>query len=274
MKKRLLIIGKNSFIASNLFLSLKKKVKIKKIKYSEFINLSKKFLSKFEYILNCSLHKNYVTNKYNIKYDLDYHILRKIKNLNINYIFLSSRKVYKPRLNTRETAKFLPRDNYAKNKIISENYVKKFLPNNFLILRISNVVGLRLIKNNKSHNLFLDNFIFNVKNDSLIKHKNVFKDFISVNQFSQIFLKIIKNNLHGIFNISLGKKVYVSEILRWLISSNKDLRYFKKIYDKNYNFDSFTLDNTKIKKALNIVIRKKDLKTDCLRLSKKIFSKN
>ena len=107
-KMRLLIIGKNSFIASSIFLKLKNKIYIKKIKYSEFIKKSKKFLSKFKYILNCSLHKNYVLNKYKKKYDLDYYILRKIKNLNINYIFLSSRKVYSPKQNIRETEKISP----------------------------------------------------------------------------------------------------------------------------------------------------------------------
>jgi dTDP-4-dehydrorhamnose reductase len=272
-KLRLLIIGKNSFIASSIFLKLKNKIYIKKIRYSEFIKKSKKFLSKFEYILNCSLHKNYVLNKYKKKYDLDYYILTKIKNLNINYIFLSSRKVYNPKENIRETEKISPQDNYAKNKIITENYIKKFFPNNYLILRLSNVIGIRFVNNNKSHNLFLDNFILSAKENFLLYHQYVFKDFISINQFVQIFIKIMQNNLHGVFNVSLGKKVYVSEILQWLTSSCKNSLNVKKSHNKTYNSDSFTLDNTKLKKALNISINKKDLKIYCLRLSKKFFSK-
>ena len=272
-KMRLLIIGKNSFIASSIFLKLKNKIYIKKIKYSEFIKKSKKFLSKFKYILNCSLHKNYVLNKYKKKYDLDYYILRKIKNLNINYIFLSSRKVYSPKQNIRETEKISPQDNYAKNKIITENYIKKFFPNNYLILRLSNVIGIRFVNNNKAHNLFLDNFILSVKENFLLNHHNVFKDFISIKQFVQIFLRMIQNNLHGVFNVSLGKKVYVSEILQWLTSSCKNSLNVKISHNKTYNSDSFTLDNTKLKKALNISINKKDLKIYCLSLSKQIFSK-
>jgi nucleoside-diphosphate-sugar epimerase len=225
-------------------------------------------------VLNCSLHRKYVLGKYNKKYDLDYHVLNKIKNLKINYIFLSSRKIYKSKLNILEIGKTLPKNNYEKNKLITENYIKKTIPNNYLILRISNIIGPRITNNKRSHNLFLDNFILNLKNNLLLNHKNSFKDFISINQFTNIFLKIILINLKGVFNVSLGKKVYVSEILQWLTSSSKK-SYNVKNYSINmtYNSDSFTLNNEKLKNALNISIKKKDLKIYCLNLSKKIFSK-
>jgi dTDP-4-dehydrorhamnose reductase len=274
MKKKikLLIIGKNSFIASNIFINLKNKINIKKIKYSECIRKDPPFFSKFDYIVNCSINKKYVLEKYKKKNDFDSHILNKITNLNINYIFLSSRKVYRPKLNTRETDKIQPQDNYAKNKFITENHIKKIIPNNFLILRISNVVGMRIVNNNRSHNLFLDNFILNLKNNSLLNHNNSFKDFISINQFTDIFLKIIQKNLKGVFNISLGKRVYVKEILQWLTSSYKKSLKPKDFNNKILNKDSFTLNNTKLKKILNISINKEDLKIYCLRISRKIFS--
>ena len=71
------------------------------------------------------MHRKYVLEKYNKKYDLDYLILNKIKNLNANYIFLSSRKIYKSKLNILEIDKILPKNNYEKNKLITENYIKK-----------------------------------------------------------------------------------------------------------------------------------------------------
>jgi dTDP-4-dehydrorhamnose reductase len=271
-KIKLLIIGKSSFIASNIFLNLKNKINIKKIKYSECIRKDSFFFSKFDYILNCSLHKKYVIEKYKKKYDFDYNILNKITNLNINYIFLSSRKIYRPKLNTQETDKIQPQDNYSKNKFITEKYIKKIIPNNCLILRISNVVGMRIVNNNRSHNLFLDNFILNLKNNSLLNHNNSFKDFISINQFTDIFLKIIQKNLKGVFNISLGKRVYVKEILQWLTSACKKSLKSKDFNKKTFNNDSFTLNNTKLKKILNISINKEDLKIYCLSISRKIFS--
>lgn len=274
-KIRLLIIGKNSFIASYIFFNLKNKIFIKRITYSKFIKKSEAFLSKFDYLLNCSLKKEYVFKNYSKRFDLDYYILNKIKKININYIFLSSRKIYKPKLNIRETDKILPQDNYAKNKLITENYIKKNIRNNYLILRVSNIIGSRLVNNNKSHNLFLDNFMLNLKNRVVFAHNNSFKDFISINQFTSIFFKIINKNLKGTFNVSLGKKIYLSEILQWLTSFCKKSLIVKNydINNKVYNSDSFTLDNSKLKKALNIYIKKKDLKKYCENLSKKIFLK-
>jgi dTDP-4-dehydrorhamnose reductase len=276
MKKKisLLIIGKNSFIASNLFLILKNKIYIKKIKYSAFVKKKEKFLSRFDYILNCSLNKKYVVEKYNKKNDFDYFILNKIKSLNINFIFLSTRKVYRPKLNILEEDNLKPYDNYAKNKIITENYIKKTIPKNYLILRISNIIGIRFVNNKKSHSLFFDNFILGVKNNFLINHKNIFKDFISISQFADIFFRILKKNLKGTFNVSLGEKVYLSEILKWLIVASKTYLKIKDIYDKpGYNSDNFTLNNQKLKKALNISIRKQDLKVYCHKISKKIFAR-
>ena len=42
---------------------------------------------------------------------------------------------------------------------------------------------------------------------------NDFKDFISIDQFNLIFKDIIKYRLTGIYNLSLGQKIYISNYL-------------------------------------------------------------
>jgi nucleoside-diphosphate-sugar epimerase len=147
------------------------------------------------------------------------------------------------------------------------------LPNNYTILRISNIVGLRNNPNNKSHNLFIDNFILYVKNRFIPRYDGVYKDFITIEQFAQIFLLILEKNLKGIFNVSLGRKIFINDITNWLIRHSSSSFKSNKLYykKKNFNSDSFTLNNSKIKKALNISIKKNELKNYCLYLSKKIF---
>ena len=72
---------------------------------------------------------------------------------------------------------------------------------------------------------------------------------------------MINKNIHGTFNVSLGRKVYVSEITKWL---NKN--YFNNIYFKKKNTDSFTLSNKKLLKRIPIKINKKQLKNFCKKL--------
>ena len=67
------------------------------------------------------------------------------------------------------------------------------------------------------------------------------------------------NNLNGTFNVSLGKKVYVSEIIKRL-KIKKKLK-IKKIKIKKK--DSFYLNNKKLKKIIKLKLTKKELLNYC-----------
>ena len=94
MKKKILIFGKNSFIGSNLYTFLKNKhfVKIK-----SFNSKSLKNLNKFDYVINCSINKNYINKIYSENYDFDFKIVNKL-NKNTNFIFLSLEKFMNQKL--------------------------------------------------------------------------------------------------------------------------------------------------------------------------------
>jgi hypothetical protein len=70
--------------------------------------------------------------------------------------------------------------------------------------------------------------------------------------------------------VSLGKKIYVNEMLKWLnyrnINKNKFL--IKKNY---YNKDSFTLNNEKLINCIKIRIKKSDVKNFSKAIGKKIY---
>ena len=108
-----------------------------------------------------------------------------------------------------------PIDKDAQNKIKTENKLRKIFKSKLLILRISNVIGLKTKKNLRNvHKTFFDNYLNIVKKNKTLIFYNQFKDFITINQLSKIFLLIINKNLTGIFNVSLGKKIYIREIIR------------------------------------------------------------
>ena len=120
MKRKILIIGKRSFIAQNIYNYLNNFFFIQKISYSEFLRFSLKKIKVFNYIINCSIKKEYLSNKYYSKNDNDFHIANKIINIFVKMIFLSTRKVYKLGNNLNEKSKLQPKCNYSKNKLITE----------------------------------------------------------------------------------------------------------------------------------------------------------
>jgi len=84
---------------------------------------------------------------------------------------------------------------------------------------------------------------------------------------------MLKKNLKGIYNVSIGKKIFINDMVDWLTYYSDNSFRSQNINKKKKIFisDSFTLNNNKIKKILNISISKKDLKNYCLDLSRKIF---
>ena len=274
MKKKLLIIGQNSFIANSLYNYLNKSFIIRKVSFTFFKNLKLNYIEKFDYILNCSILKNYIKKKYSIKNDIDTLIANKIIKLSCNYIFLSTRKVYRVNSNIKETSSLRPKCNYSKNKLKTEIILKKILKDKVLILRLSNLIGERSKKNFKRrrHNIFVDYFFDNIKKKILFDNGKVYKDFISIKQFTTIFKKLINYNATGTFNVSAGKRIYLNDVINWLNYYNsQDIKLQKPL--KNYNKDCFYLNNKKLEKRINFKINMTDLKKDCKKISKNYFNK-
>ena len=65
MKKKILIVGKKSFISFNLVKDLKNIFNINTVSIESFFKLNNKTLSSFDCIINCAISKSYV--KKNIK---------------------------------------------------------------------------------------------------------------------------------------------------------------------------------------------------------------
>ena len=256
---KILIIGKKSFLGSHLKRYLSKKFRVDSFSY-EILNKKKTtFFDKYSYIINTSIHPSYIKKKYNEKYDLDMKFIKRFKKINFFYIFLNTRKIYFLSQNITEKSKIKPIDVYANNKYETETFLIKKLKKKLISLRISNILGKRIYKNNRNnHKLFFDNFLDYRKNKKIIKVNNDFKDFLSIDQFCRIISKIIRHKINGIYNVSISEKIYISELISWV-----DKKFLKQIHFVNHRKDSFTLSNRKLIKKINIKLTKKQLMKFC-----------
>ena len=246
--REILIIGKNSFLAKNFIIFCKKKIKYKAISHKE---IKKQNFIKFSYIINFALpgkkYKKILKEKDNLDLKLAKKIVRdKSKAI---FVFLSSRKVYRPDKNIKEKSKLEPVDIYGRNKLKTEIKLKFILRDNYLILRISNVIGKVINNKIKENYNFIDNY-FNYKklNKKIITNNN-FKDFISVDDFSKSLFLLMNKKAKGTFNISLGKKIFVKDLIYLL-----DKTFYKNfIFKKGEKKLSFYLNNNKLKRKIRFV---------------------
>jgi len=249
MKQNILIIGRNGFLATNLFKYFKsKKISVVKISFNFFLKNQEKKLLKYNYVINCSINSSFLNKKYDSKYDQDLLCAEKLKDVKSKLIIFSTGKVYGPGSNLKETSKKKPIDRYGKNKSITEINLFKF-KKDLLIFRLSNIVG-KENKNNsrKVTNLFFDDIRKNLKkNLVVVPKKNYYKDFVLIEDFVKIvYLSIIKD-LKGIFNLSTNSKIYLHDLA-------KDISSFtgaKLIYSNSITY-SFTLNNKKLLDKITI----------------------
>ena len=275
MKNRILVIGnKKGFIASNLVPYLKKKkTEVFLIDFNKFKLINHKYLSKFSIIINTSTNREFIEKSYHEKNDRNLAVVKKILKIDhIKFVMMSTRKIYKIGVNIKENSKLQPKCMYSKNNLISELKVRKILSQRrLLILRISNLIGYNSYSPKKVHYTFSSVFFKFIRKNQILEPKLYYKDFIGVNKFCEIVLKLLKKSAYGVFNVSIGKKIYLKNIINWLNFYNPNKFKIKLI--KNQNAECFTLSNDKLLNFIPIKISENDLRNECLSLSKKFFSK-
>ena len=118
---------------------------------------------------------------------------------------------------------------YAKNKLIIEKKIKNLMQNNFLILRIANILNFNLDKKK----LFIPKLLNSLKKNNLIEYdlnKTVYKDFITFDYFTRCLDTLIKANKTGVFNISSGKRINIHQLGESIIKGyGKGKIIYKKI---------------------------------------------
>ena len=105
----------------------------------------------------------------------------------------------------------------------------------------------------------------------MFNNKNFYKDFITVKKFSEIIRKLLKANVHGIFNVSIGEKIFLKDLVKWLNYYNKSTNIEFVEIPNSFNRECFYLNNSKLKNKIKIKFSKLKLKNFCIDLSKIYF---
>lgn len=244
MLNKILIVGKDSFLAKEF---------IKKLKPNSFYTVSHKEALKTDVLdrVNCIVNFAYNPMLNSIPYeeslDLDYLVRKKIISLNVHYVMISSRKVYGEncKWNSKEFDELKPKDYYGLNKKRVERRLLEIGENNLTILRLGNVMGEELDIRRVRMGSYLINSLRNSQGIEISYSLKTRKDVISSDYFIKVLDWVVANKPNGIYNIGSGCSQEIGVIAGWLISGYGE----GKISSQSSKIDDeFQLDCTKFKK--------------------------
>lgn len=261
MKQKILIIGKNSFLAKG-FIS---ECANNEIDYFACSHIDiPEVLDGYRTIINFSIDPDFYRKEYNEKLDQDLLIAKKIKHKNINQVLISSRTVYGilEKLDLLDETSKLDnnKSTYASNKIKSEQNCMRLLGKNRLtIVRASNIFGIEIGRHT----------FMGVAQRRLLERSEILldismqtvRDFLPVVFFSKLLLELVCRNAKGIYNVGSNQGTSLKEICESIIAGYGSGKIVEKSNVKVS--DQFILDTTKLKKLTSLRISKKDVLEYC-----------
>lgn len=269
-KNKILIIGKNSFVASH-FIKFCEKNKVDHYTCSHY-NIPLSF-DKYDCVVNFTINPKFFTHEYTLTIDQDALIAKKVSDYkNLRYVMVSSRLVYGFKdslINISEDHKLNIKNNslYGVNKVLSEEYCRSILkPNNLLIARGSNLFGYEI--NRRS---FLGIALKRLleKSEILLDiSKKTIRDFIPVNDFANFLAVLITKNCSGIFNVSSGIGIKLEDLCNTIIRG-----YGEGILVTTLNApikDQFILNNSKLVNVTKREIKKLEIMNYAKDIGKKL----
>ena len=239
--KNILLVGKNSFIASNLALMLKQYHNVDHISYTMIDDVQ----DIYDIIINCALHPLYRSESCSEDNDIDVKLSRMFSG---HYIMISSRKVYgtNDSLYTYiEESPINPSDYYGWNKCMTESKIIKEKENH-TIFRCSNVYGFEL-----GRKTFLGLCLNQLKEKGMIEldfYHTTKKDFIDINSVCKLITAACDDPFVGTYNLSSNIAYSIGDLTSNLFTGYGNGYIVCKTEQIK---DQFVLHNNKLLDKLN-----------------------
>jgi dTDP-4-dehydrorhamnose reductase/UDP-glucose 4-epimerase len=263
---RLLVVGQNSFIAGHL-LSVLPEGAARAVSHGDLDQPD--LLDGVEVVINAARHPQSSREDYDLEtLDLDLRLARRIGDLPVRMIMLSSRKVYaqsdRP---LTEDAPTGPADAYGANKLRAEHEVNAILGERLTILRLANIFGDERVPGRRSFLAILLNRL--AEQNQILYDMSPFveRDFLPAETLAVILAKIAKEPPGGILNIGSGIPLPTGRIALWIMEG---FGGGELLIEKFEEKDRFVLDVAKLKERFGTPCSVDDLRSRCLDLGRRL----
>ena len=265
---KLLLFGKNSFIANYLLRALPQD---KVVARSHGDLDAADLLDDIGLVINCARHPFSSQDDYDIaRLDPDLTLAKRIGDQELPFIMLSSRKVYTPSDQPlREDMPLGPSDAYGRNKLKVEEQLREILGERLTILRLANIFGDERVPGRRS---FLAMALTRLAEQQEIRYDMspfVERDFLPVEILSSVLARVVQEPPGGIMNIGSGISLPTGHIALWIMEGYGGGHL---LVDSHEEKDRFVLDISRQKERFGTPCSMVDLRDCCLKLGQLVRS--
>jgi UDP-glucose 4-epimerase len=262
---RVLVVGQHSFIARHFLAALDQPVTAVGHDAIDRPDL----LEGIDRAISCARHPLLGSEDYRpATMDPDLRLAERVAGRGIDYVMLSTRKVYAPSARPlAETAPTGPQERYGQHKLAIEGALRERLGERLTILRLANVFGY---ERGQSRRTFFSLTLEGLAREGRIRFDMspfVERDFLPVEACARVLARIVAAPPGGVLNVGSGIGVPSGRLALWVLEG---YGRGKLVIESPREHDAFVLDVGELTRRYGPPCTYDELRASCIDLGRRL----
>jgi dTDP-4-dehydrorhamnose reductase/UDP-glucose 4-epimerase len=263
---RVLVVGRNSFIARH-FLAISGR-QITAVSHDSIDRPG--LFDGIDRLISFARHPLCGSEEYRPEaMDPDLRLAERIAGRGIDYVMLSSRKVYAPSARPlAETDPTGPQDLYAQHKLEVENALREGLGERLTVLRLANIFGYE--RGQDRRRSFFSRLLERLARDGQIRFDMspfVERDFLPVEACARVLARIVAAPPGRVLNVGSGIALPTGRLALWVLEG---YGRGELVIESPREHDAFVLDVGELTRRYGPLCTYDDLRASCLELGRRL----
>jgi UDP-glucose 4-epimerase len=264
---RLLVVGAGGFIARHFLAACKEPVSAVGHDAIDRRDL----LDGVDRVISCARHPLLGSDDYRpLTMDPDVRLAERVAGRDIDYVMLSSRKVYAPSAKAlAETDRAAPQDLYGRHKLAVEEALRARLGPRLTILRLANVFGY---ERGPARRTFLSLLLDRLAKEGRIRFDMspfTARDFLPVEACARLLARIVAAPPGGVLNVGSGIALPTGRLALWVLEG---YGRGELVIERPQEHDAFVLDVAELTRRYGPPCTYDELRASCLELGRRLAS--
>jgi UDP-glucose 4-epimerase len=262
---RLLVVARHSFIARHFLAVCDEPVTA--VGHDEIDHSD--LLDGVDRVISFTRHPRLASDDYRVEtMDPDLRLAGRMVGRDIDYVMLSSCKVYAPSTKPlAETDPTAPRDAYGRHKLALEQALRERLGPRLTILRLANIFGY---ERGLGRRTFFALMLDRLAHEGRIRFDMspfVERDFLPVEACARLLVEIVRAPPGGVLNVGSGIALPTGRLALWLLESYGQ---GELVIDSPRERDAFVLDVGRVTRRYGPPCTHDELRARCLDLGRRL----